>query len=85
MEVEVFGEANREPFQAYNVPLDRIVGDVYEVDDVGEVTLTIEPNRELRGKILAYGQYLEVIKPLSLREQIKDAIREQVDVYFDEK
>ena len=85
MEVEVFGEANREPFQAYNVPLDRIVGDVCEVDDVGEVTLTIEPNRELRGKILAYGQYLEVIKPLSLREQIKDAIREQVDVYFDEK
>lgn len=30
----VFGEANREPYQAYNVPLDRIVGDVREVDDV---------------------------------------------------
>jgi hypothetical protein len=147
----VFGEADREPYQAYNVPLDRIVGEVSKVDDVeyitapkgfyqkffyniigvthekdakveqviirtkteyqhgllltkplhhsqketlpfgehedgsyGEVTLTIEPNRELRGKILAYGQYLEVIQPLSLREQIKDTIRKQTEVYFDE-
>ena len=30
----VFGEADREPYQAYNVPLDRIVGEVSEVDDV---------------------------------------------------
>ena len=147
----VFGDADREPYQAYNVPLDRIVGEISEVDDVeyipaekgfyqnffkniigvthekgaqveqvvirtkteyqhgllltkplhhsqketlhfsehedgcyGEVTLTIEPNRELRGKILAYGQYLEVIQPISLREQIKDAIREQTEAYFDE-
>ena len=137
----VFGEANREPYQAYNVPLDRIVSEVEPVDDVeyipaekrfyqlyfkniigvthennakieqvvirtkseyqhgllltkplhhsqketlpfgehdsqwyGEITLTIEPNRELRGKILAYGQYLEVIQPQILREQIKKII-----------
>lgn len=130
----VFGEADRKPYQAYNVPLDRIVGDVCEVDDVeyipaekgfyqnffnniigvthekgakfepvvirtkteyqhgliltkplhhsqketlpfgehedgcyGEITLTIEPNRELRGKILAYGHFLEVMQPQSLR------------------
>jgi len=30
----VFGDADREPYKAYNVPLDRIVGDVSEVDDV---------------------------------------------------
>ena len=30
----VFGDANREPCQAYNVPLDRIVGEVSELDDV---------------------------------------------------
>jgi len=30
----VFGEADREPFQAYNVPLDRIVGELIEVNDV---------------------------------------------------
>ena len=30
----VFGDANREPFKAYNVPLDRIVGKISEVDDV---------------------------------------------------
>lgn len=148
----VFGEADREPYQAYNVPLDRIVGKVSEVYDVeyipapkgfyqdffkniigvthekdakvekviirtkteyqhgllltkqlhhsqkevlpfgehdghwyGEFTLTIEPNRELRGRILLYGQNLEVISPLSLREQIKDIIRQQMDTYFDNK
>lgn len=148
----VFGEADREPYQAYNVPLDRIVGEVSEVNDVeyipaekgfyqeffnniigvthekdakveqvvirtkteyqhgllltkplhhsqkesfpfgehedgcyGEVALTIEPNRELRGKILAYGQYLEVMEPMSLREQIKDILKRQMEYYFDKK
>lgn len=147
----VFGEANREPYQAYNVPLDRIVGDVTIVKGVeyipapkgfyqkffkniigvthekdakieqvvirtkteyqhgllltkplhysqkeilpfgehrdgcyGAVTLAIEPNRELRGKILAYGQYLEVMQPISLREQIKDILEKQIMQYFHE-
>lgn len=144
----VFGEANREPFKAYNVPLDRIVGELIEVNDVeyipapkgfyqdffkniigvthekdakveqvvirtkteyqhgllltkplhhsqkeilpfgehedgcyGEVALTIEPNRELRGKILAYGQYLEVMQPISLRKQLKDVLEKQIMQY----
>ena len=144
----VLGEANREPYHAYNVPLDRIDGDVSIVDDVayipavkgfyqqffknivgvthekdakveqvvirtktvyqhgllltkplhhsqqetlpygghedgeyGEVTLTIEPNRELQGKILAYGQYLEVVQPQSLREQIVNVLRMQLEQY----
>ena len=47
--------------------------------------VSIEPNRELRGKILAYGQYLEVIQPQSLREQLKDIIKQQMMQYFDEK
>lgn len=144
----VFGDANREPYQAYNVPLDRIVGDVTEVNDVeyipapkgfyqryfhniigvthekgakveqvvirtkteyqhgllltkplhhsqketlpygehengcyGEVTLNIEPNRELCGKILAFGQYLEVMQPQTLREQIKEILEKQIEQY----
>ena len=148
----VFGEANREPYQAYNVPLDRIVGEVSEVNDVeyipapkgfyqdffnniigvthekgamveeviirtkteyqhgllltkplhhsqkeimpfgeheggnyGEVRLTIEPNRELRGRILLYGENLEVISPLSLREQIKEILRRQMQQYSENK
>lgn len=154
----VFGEADRlrspgehETFKAYNVPLDRIVGGVSTVDDVGyipaekgfyqqffkdiigvthekdakveqvvirtkseyqhgllltkplhhsqketlpfgkhdckwygEVTLTIEPNRELRGKILAYGQYLEVMQPQTLRKQIIDIINQQTEAYSTE-
>ena len=146
----VFGDADREPYQAYNVPLDRIVGEVCEVNDIeyipaskgfyqeyfnnivgvthekdakveevvirtkteyqhgllltkplhhsqketmsfgehedgsyGEVTLTIEPNRELQGKILAYGQYLEVVSPQSLREQIKATLVNQMMQYDD--
>ena len=146
----VFGDANREPFKAYNVPLDRIVGEVCEVNGMeyisapkgfyqdyfnnlvgvthekdakveeviirtkteyqhgllltkplhhsqketmsfgehedgcyGEVMLTIEPNRELQGKILAYGQYLEVVSPQSLREQIKATLVNQMMQYDD--
>ena len=148
----VFGDADREPYKAYNVPLDRIVGEVTIAEGIdyipapkgfyqlffkniigvthekdakvetvvirtkteyqhglmltkklhesqietlpfgehdgqwyGEIQLTIEPNRELRGKILAYGQYLEIITPQSLREQIKDNIREQMEQYLDDK
>lgn len=148
----VFGEANREPYQAYNVPLDRIVGEVSEVSDVeyipapkgfyqdffnniigvthekgamveeviirtkteyqhgllltkplhhsqketmpfgehedgnyGELQLTVEPNRELRGRILLYGENLEVISPLSLREQIKEILRRQMQQYSENK
>ena len=144
----VFGEADREPYQAYNVPLDRIVGEVNEVDDVnyisaskgfyqnffkniigvthekdakveeviirtkteyqhgllltkplhhsqketlpfgehdgleyGEVRLKIEPNRELRGRILQYGEGLEIMKPQSLRKQIIETISKQCVIY----
>lgn len=149
----VLGDANRYPYKAYNVPLDRIVGTPTIVKDVeyipaekgfyqqffekiigvtherdakvkveqvkirtkteyqhgllltkplhhsqkesqsfgehkdgcyGEVMLTIEPNRELCGKILAYGQYLEVMQPLSLREQIKEIIKQQMAQYSTE-
>ena len=148
----VFGEADREPYHAYNIPLDRIVSEVSELNDVeyisapkgfyqdffnniigvthekgakveeviirtkteyqhgllqtkplhhsqietlsfgehngqwyGEVRLTIEPNRELRGRILLYGENLEVISPHSLREQIKEIIKQQMQQYFDNK
>ena len=150
--VDKHDKEERETFKVYNVPLDRIVGDVSMIDNVeylpaekgiyqrffndiigvthekgakveqvvirtkteyqhgllqtkplhhsqketlpfgryedgeyGEVTLTIEPNRELRGKILAYGQYLEVIHPQSLREQLNDIIKQQMMQYSDEK
>ena len=144
----VLGEADREPYQAYNVPLDRIVSEVEPVDDVeyvpaekgfyqlyfkniigvthekdtkleqvvirtkseyqhgllltkplhhsqketlpfgehdglwyGEVTLTIEPNRELRGRILMYGEGLEVMQPLTLREQINEIVLKMTKQY----
>ena len=142
---------NREPYQAYNVPLDRIVGEVNTVEGIeyipaakgfyqqyfrniigvthekdakveqvvirtkseylhgllltkplhhsqkeilpfgehngqwyGEVTLTIEPNRELRGRILMYGEGLEVSEPLTLREQIREVIKRQMAQYTEE-
>ena len=144
----VFGNADREPYQAYNVPLDRIIGEISFVKGIeyipaekgfyqqyfkniigvtheeeakveqvvirtkseyqhgllltkplhhsqkealpfgehdgqwyGEVVLTIEPNRELRGKILMYGEGLEVIEPLVLREQLRTTISMQMEQY----
>ncbi len=144
----VFGDADRKPFKAFNVALDRICSEITIVDDVeyipaekgfyqdffknivgvthekdakvepvtirtkteyqhgllltkrlhstqketkpfskyadgcyGEVMLMVEPNRELRGKILAYGQYLEVMEPVGLRKQIKKIIEEQKKQY----
>lgn len=47
----------------------------------GEVRLTIEPNRELRGRILLYGENLEVISPMSLREQILEILKKQMEQY----
>ena len=144
----VFGEADREPFQAFNVALDRIVGELCVVDDVeyipalkgfyknyfkniigvthekdakveeviirtkseyqhglmltkplhksqqetlpygnhdglcyGEVHLIIEPNRELKGRILQYGEGLEVVRPQSLREEIMNTLKKQITYY----
>jgi predicted DNA-binding transcriptional regulator YafY len=54
----------------------------YDDGSYGEVTLTIEPNRELRGKILMYGENLEVMQPQSLREQIKNTIKQQIKQYW---
>jgi len=148
----VFGDADREPFKAYNVPLDRICGEVSVADGVdyipaekgfyqqffhniigvthkkdakaetvvirtksryqhglmltkplhhsqsetlpfaeyqdgtyGELTLTVEPNRELLGKVLSFGQFLEVMQPQSLREQIKEILRNQIEQYVETK
>jgi hypothetical protein len=144
----VFGEANREPYKAFNVALDRIVGEISPVADIdyipaekgfyqeyfkniigvthekgakveqviirtkteyqhgllltkplhhsqketlpfgehdgkcyGEVKLTIEPNRELQGRILLYGENLEVMQPLILRDQIKSIVKKQMNIY----
>lgn len=57
----------------------------HEDGNYGEVRLTIEPNRELRGRILLYGENLEVISPKSLREQIRDILKRQLELYFDNK
>ena len=145
----VFGDADREPYRAYNVPLDRIVSEVSEVNDVeyipapkgfyqdffkniigvthekeakveeviirtkseyqhgllltkplhhsqkevqpfgehegqwyGEVRLIIEPNRELRGRILLYGENLEVVSPQSLKDQIIESLKKQFTYYL---
>lgn len=144
----LFGEANREPFHAYNIPIDRIKGKLELLDSIeyisaengfyqsffkniigvthekgakeetivlrtkteyqhgllltkplhysqketlpfgeysghlyGEITLQVEPNRELKGKILAYGQYIEVIKPEYLRQKIKEIVIKLVSQY----
>lgn len=144
----VFGEADRAPYQAYNVPLDRVVSEINTIDDIeyipapkgfyedffnniigvthekdakveeviirtkteyqhgllltkplhhsqeetlpfgehdggnyGEVRLKIEPNRELCGRILLYGESLEVMQPRSLRDKIEETLKKMVEQY----
>lgn len=144
----VFGESNREPHHAYNIPIDRIKGKVETLADIdyipapkgfyqeyfkdiigvtherdtgietivirtkseyqhgliltkplhhsqqetlpygnhggdsfGEITLLVEPNRELKGKILAYGQFLEVMKPESFRQTMREIVEKMLEPY----
>ena len=146
------GKTTTETFNSYNVPLDRIMGDVSMIDNIeyipaeqgfyqqffkdivgvthekdakveqvvirtkteyqhgllltkplhhsqketlpfgehqdgcyGEVTLMIELNRELRGRILLYGENLEVVQPLLLREQLKEIVMKQMELYMVER
>ena len=44
----------------------------------GEIALTIEPNRELCGKILMYGESLEVMQPKTLREKLQNILKKQI-------
>lgn len=43
----------------------------HEDGEYGEITLALEPNRELLGKILTYGALLEVTAPTSMRNTLK--------------
>lgn len=47
----------------------------------GEIQLVVEPNRELRGKIMSYGRFLEVVSPESFRDEIKNEILQLVKQY----
>lgn len=53
----------------------------YDGECYGEIQLTIEPNRELRGRILAYGRYLEVMAPESFRKEIQEEIKSLSEQY----
>ena len=47
----------------------------------GEFSLDVEPNNELIGKILTYGQFLEVVSPTVLRDKVKNIINETLRLY----
>ena len=47
----------------------------------GEIQLSVEPNRELRGRILTYGRYIEVVSPEFFRQEIKDEIKSLIEQY----
>ena len=53
----------------------------HDGDHYGEVRLWIEPNSELRGRILQYGESLEVIQPHSLRDKIEETLKKMVEQY----
>lgn len=47
----------------------------------GELSMDVEPNRELIGKILSYGDSLEVMSPIDLRNRVKAVLEAQVRQY----
>ena len=47
----------------------------------GEISLDIEPNRELIGKLLTYGENIVVMSPLSLRNRMAQIINAQSQLY----
>lgn len=53
----------------------------HEGKQYGEISIDVEPNRELLGKILAFGQYLEIVSPISLRNRICEILSEQSEHY----
>ena len=62
--------------QEETLPFGEHDGDCY-----GEVHLKIEPNRELHGRILQYGESLEVMQPRSLRDKIEETLKKMVEQY----
>jgi predicted DNA-binding transcriptional regulator YafY len=51
--------------------------------ETGIVFLKLIPNRELEALILSFGPDVEVLEPQSLREQVRERIRESFSHYFD--
>ena len=45
------------------------------------VTLYLIINPELENRIMSYGEYVEVLSPLSLRESVKERIRKMLSNY----
>ncbi|MBQ2533343.1 MAG: WYL domain-containing protein, partial [Lachnospiraceae bacterium] len=51
--------------------------------DNGIISLQLIPNRELESLILSFGPDVEVLEPLSLRNQIQEKVKESFSHYFD--
>ena len=47
----------------------------------GDVEITVYPNKELIGKILSYGNMLEVVSPSSFRERVNDELKQMICRY----
>lgn len=52
-------------------------------DGSAEVRLRIIPNRELSNLLCSFGEHVEVVAPLSLREQVKTRLKAALDLYKD--
>lgn len=49
--------------------------------DYGEITISVIPNRELIGRLLNFGQDIEVISPISLRNEIAEIVKGMAEIY----
>lgn len=54
---------------------------VHEDGEYGEITIDVIPNRELIGRLLNFGDGIEVMSPESVREEMKEIICGLADIY----
>ena len=56
-----------------------------EDEERGIVTLDVIPNKELVSQLLWFGNDVEILSPIGLKEQIMEKIKEMYQIYFDVK
>ena len=71
----------REVFDMRALPLHHSQRETNITDDYSDFTLHIKPTLDFAGKLLSRGAWIEVLEPLSLRNQLMDMHRKSLERY----
>ena len=68
-DIDAWGRITTKP-----LPTQQIISDFDAKSNTGRITLRLIPNNELYTKILSWGRYVEIIKPISVRDRLIELI-----------